>query len=216
MSKVVLDMAKSARLGVYEAHQALWMLFSDSPDRRRDFLYRRLDNETFLTVSERAPERRDFVQRLEVKPYEPKLAVEDRVLLSLRFNPVVKRRVPDPRRERGRQVRIDLVQDARMRLMDQKEPVPPRSEIAQQVAGQWLEKRQDALGIVFEPGSIIAESYDQARFGKRGGDKQVVLSRIDARGFATVVDPGRLEKALFQGVGCAKGLGFGLLLARRA
>lgn len=216
MSKIELDMAASARLGVYEAHQLLWRLFSDAADRRRDFLYRQLGRDTFLAVSEREPQRREFVRRLEVKPYAPQLAEGARVLFSLRLNPVVKRREPIPGDERGRQVRVDMVQDERKRLMREGAPLPPRSEIAQRVALQWLEKRQERLGVSLEPDSVMAEAYDQARFGKRGGTKPMVLSRIDVRGFASVTGPERLRQALFQGVGCAKGLGFGLLMVRRA
>ncbi|KAB1442878.1 type I-E CRISPR-associated protein Cas6/Cse3/CasE [Pseudodesulfovibrio senegalensis] len=216
MSKIRLDMARSSHLGVYEAHQALWKLFSDSPDRRRDFLYRRLDDSSFLTVSERRPEDLPFVRRMEVKEYEPKLANGDRVLFSLRFNPVIKRREPSSDGRRGRQVRVDMVQDERKRLMREGLEMPSRSEIAQGVAEQWLEKRQQTLGLTLEKETVMAEAYDQSRFGHRGGSKAVVLSRIDARGFATVADAGLLEKALFQGVGAAKGFGFGLLLVRRA
>jgi len=201
---------------VYEAHQALWRLFSDSPDRRRDFLYRRLDNASFLTVSDRQPEKRPFVSRLEVKEYAPKLANGDRVLFSLRFNPVVKRREPKEGNRRGRQVRVDMVQDERMRQMREGVKTKPRLEIAQDVTLQWLEKRQQTLGLTLEKETVMAEAYDQSRFGSGGGNKAVVLSCIDARGFATVSDVAQLENALFHGVGAAKGFGFGLLLVRRA
>lgn len=211
MSKIELDIAKSSRLGVYEAHQALWKLFSDSPDRERDFLYRRLDTASFLTVSVRKPEREEFVRRMDVKEYYPRLSAGDRVMFSLRFNPVVKRR-----NEHGRQVRVDLVQDERKRLMNGQAELPPRPVIAEGVAEEWLGKRQRNLGLSLEPGSLMVESYDQARFARHGGRRPVVLSRIDARGFASVTDVAQLEGALFNGVGCAKGFGFGLLLIRWA
>lgn len=212
MSRITLDARRLARNQVYEAHQALWKLFSDNPDRQRDFLYRSLDATTFLTVSAREPEQLDFVRRLDIKPYAPKLATGDRVLFSLRFNPVVKRR------QNNRQIRVDMVQDERKRLLNQGLPgrkLPTRAEIAQGVAREWLAKRQKSLGLRLE-NVIMAESYDQQRFSKKDNAGRVVLSRIDARGFAKVSDPDALCHALFSGVGCAKGFGFGLLLVRRA
>jgi CRISPR system Cascade subunit CasE len=211
MSKIELDMAKPSRLGVYEAHQALWKLFSDSPDRERDFLYRRLDTASFLTVSRRRPDRRGFVHTMQSKEYAPVLSAGDRLMFSLRFNPVVKRR-----NENGRQVRVDMVQDERQRLMREGAQLPPRPEIAEGVAETWLDKRRRDLGLSPEPASLMVESYDQVRFRRHGGKRPVVLSCIDVRGFAAVDDTALLERALFNGVGCAKGFGFGLLLIRRA
>ncbi|WP_320171106.1 type I-E CRISPR-associated protein Cas6/Cse3/CasE [Maridesulfovibrio sp.] len=216
MSKIVLDPVMMKRAGVYEEHQALWKIFSDSPDRERDFVYRRMDRSSFLAVSDREPVKTGFLRNLQVKEYNPQLDAGERLHFSLRFNPVVKRRD-----ESGRQQRIDLVQDQRMKMQEQGETSSvkgQRLKIAEEVGVQWIMKRSETLGFELEQGGnwsgLIVESYSQERFRK--GNGRVVLSCMDVRGFATVTDPDNLRQALFNGVGCAKGFGFGLLLVRRA
>ncbi len=52
------DVAALGRGGGYQAHQLVWNLFADSPDRRRDFLYRHESVNgwpTFYSVSQRKP-----------------------------------------------------------------------------------------------------------------------------------------------------------------
>lgn len=212
MSKLSFDPVRITRQGVYDAHQALWTVFSDDPDRRRDFLYRQMDERTFLTVSDREPLRRDLLSRCEVKRYEPRLKEGERVYFSLRFNPVVKRR--DAQR---RQVRVDLVQDRRRRLAAEgvlPDALPPWHALAESAAGEWLANRRETLGL--EVGDVLVEAYCTEKFAKRRGERPVSLARIDAGGFARVTDAARLTESLRNGVGCAKGFGFGLLLVRRA
>lgn len=219
MSKITLDAVNMKRAGVYEEHQALWKVFSDHPDRERDFLYRKTDDGYFLTVSSREPLETGLLKRVECKEYNPTLKAGERIFFSLRFNPIVKRRD-----EKNRQVRVDMVQDMRKKMIDEGVPaseLPRRLEIAEEVAGHWFDRRSDFLGVEVEKSnnnksrSIIVESYTQDKFRKSGG-KNVVLSRIDLQGFAIVNEPEKFRQALFNGVGCAKGFGFGLLLVRRA
>ena len=214
MSKLVFDRRALARRGVYEAHQALWDVFSDGPDRRRDFLFREMDQGAFLAVSGRRPEPGPELATLQTKEYAPRLRAGERVLFSLRVNPVRKTRDHD-----GRQVRHDIVQDLRTRLMNEGTPkfrLPSRLELAQRAAMGWLEARGETLGLAPDEASLMVEAYENQRFRKARGGPQVVVSTLDMRGFATVADPGALEAALFAGVGPAKAFGCGLLLVRRA
>ncbi len=217
MSKIILDPVLMKRAGVYEEHRALWKIFSDSPDRERDFIYRKMDRASFLAVSSREPVETKFLRNLQVKEYNPLLEAGERLHFSLRFNPIVKRRD-----ENGRQQRIDLVQDFRKQKINEGVPlenIPRRLEIAEEVGAEWIMKRSESLGFELEQGDnwsgLMVESYSQERFQK-GKAGKVVLSCIDVRGFATVTDAENLKQALFNGVGCAKGFGFGLLLVRRA
>lgn len=69
ISKVEFDAVRLAQAGLYQSgryaeHQWLWLLFSDSPQRKRDFVYRYMkashddgaNAPHFLVVSEREPE----------------------------------------------------------------------------------------------------------------------------------------------------------------
>lgn len=214
MSKLVFDRAALARRGVYEAHQALWEVFSDGPDRRRDFLYRQMDPGAFLTVSDREPAPGPDLDKREVQPYKPALRAGQRVLFSLRVNPVRK-----TRDGQGRQVRHDIVQDLRTRLVAEgtpKEKLPPRLELAEHAAAQWIQAREERLGLRLEPGTLMAEAYENQRFRKARGGPEVVVSTLDLRGFAQVTAPEALARALLGGVGPAKAYGCGLLLVRKA
>lgn len=214
MCKLVFDRYALARRGVYEAHQALWDVFSDGPDRTRDFLYREMEPGTFLAVSSREPAPRPELMRSQIKSYAPRLRAGERVLFSLRVNPVRK-----TRDERGKQVRHDIVQDLRKRLLADGTPgeeLPPRLDLAEQAAQGWLAARGERLGLAPEDATLMAEAYDNQRFRKARGGRQVVVSTLDLRGFATVTDPDALRTALFAGIGPAKAYGCGLLLVRRA
>ena len=214
MSKLVFDRVHLARRSVYEAHQALWDVFSDGPERERDFLYRETDPGVFLAVSAREPGPRPQLASADTKPYDPRLRAGERVLFSLRVNPVRK-----TRDERGRQVRHDIVQDLRKRLMAEGTPqqrLPTRLELAERTAGHWLAARRAALGLEIDSEALMVEAYDNRRFRKAKGGAEVVVTTLDLRGFATVADPEALRTALFEGVGPAKAFGCGLLLVRRA
>ncbi|MDK2954849.1 MAG: system Cascade subunit CasE [Desulfovibrionales bacterium] len=215
MTKAMMDTpARLARLleSPYGAHQVLWDLFSDGPDRRRDFLFREQDKGAFLVVSARKP-CGDPQFDMETKEYKVGLKAGDRVLFSLRANPVRKTR------EGERQVRHDIVQDRRKRLEAQgvkARDMPRREDIAREVVPQWLATRAQDLGLDIEEKSLLVESYQVAKFSKSRDSRPVRLGVLDLRGFATVRDPEALQSALFHGVGPAKAFGCGLLLVRRA
>ena len=209
LSKLVFCAKKAIHKDVYDAHQALWALYSDNPQRKRDFLYRELDPTTYLCLSAREPEDGKGIWRMAVKPFDPKLAEGDRLYVSLRANAVVKRRTAA-----GRQVRYDVVQDARKRFEERGEPVPPRVELAQEQGVRWLLDRQEAMGLYFEDLSLAVTSYMVRRTWHAG--KDISLGTLDFTGFAVVDDVDKALKSLREGVGPAKGFGCGLLLIRRA
>ncbi|MGE4535662.1 MAG: type I-E CRISPR-associated protein Cas6/Cse3/CasE [Desulfovibrio sp.] len=209
LSKLILRSKEAIFKDVYDAHQALWDLFGDRPDRERDFLFREIDPVTYLCLSAREPVDGKGVWRLAVKPYAPRLAAGDRLYVSLRANAVVKRKGPD-----GRQQRFDVVQDARKPYTDRGVEPPPRATLAQQEGAKWLLARQEAMGLCFEDQSLVVASYMVRRYWREGRD--VRFGTLDFAGFAEISDPQRALAALCKGVGPAKSFGCGLLLARRA
>lgn len=209
LSKLLLRSKEAIFADIYDAHQALWRLFTDGPNRKRDFLFREIDTVTFLAVSAREPKDTDGVWAMAVKPYSPRLVEGDRLYLSLRANAVVKRKGPD-----GKQDRFDVVQDARKRFAAAGTEPPPRAALAQECGVKWLLARQEAMGFCFEDQSVVVESAVQRRFWR--GGKEAKITTLDFAGFASVADPGKALRALLAGVGPAKGFGCGLLLARRA
>lgn len=216
MSRMTLRPQAASRLGVYEAHQALWLAFADGPERTRDFLYREMDGfgpaarggRQFLVVSSRAPRLDQGLWDAQQKPYAPRLRRGERILFTLRVNPV--RKIRD---EQRRQIRLDMVEHRLQSMPEQDRP--PRLAVAQEEGLTWLRHRQEALGLAVDFEACVVEAYRKWRFRKPRMEKDVVIATMDLRGFATVSDPEALVRALFHGVGPAKAFGCGLLLARR-
>ncbi|NJB67905.1 CRISPR system Cascade subunit CasE [Desulfobaculum xiamenense] len=232
MSRIVFDPRALIRNHLYDEHQALWKVFSDGPERRRDFLFRRIETDgargagagdvAYLAVSKRPPVESGLIRRVDVKEYAPRVDAGERVLFSLRVNPV--RKIHD---ENGRQVRYDIVQDLRMRMMSEgvaKDKLPTRQELAEEAIEAWLAQRSAGFGFDVERAegwrgagmNLVVERYEYDTFRKPKGGGRVTVATVDLRGFATVTDPEALTRALYEGIGPAKAFGCGLLLIRRA
>lgn len=195
----------------YRFHQMLWRLFSDSPQRRRDFIYRH-EGRGAYSVSQRPPESGDDAWRIEVKPYHPRLRPGQRLRFALRANPVVSRRD-----EQGRQHRHDVVMDAKQALAREglaREQWPPLGEIVHQACAQWLCSRGPENGFEVNPQGLMAEGYRQLRFPKKR--RSVSVSVVELGGLLTVTDPEAFVAMLGRGLGPAKGFGCGLMLVKAA
>lgn len=194
----------------YGLHQAIWSLFADRTDRRRDFLYHvenRQGPPAVLALSARRPAPSGSIWHVDTKEYSPNLRSGARLAFLLRANPV---RTRDGKRH-------DVVMEEKRRL--QSGGVPPDSrpseaELVQAAGGAWLQRRAEGLG--FRLVAVRADGYRQIELG-RPGPKQIRLSTIDYSGTLEVANPDLfLRRALYDGVGPAKGFGCGLMLVRRA
>ncbi|MFW6324980.1 MAG: type I-E CRISPR-associated protein Cas6/Cse3/CasE, partial [Desulfovibrionales bacterium] len=171
-------------------------------------------NGQFIAVSQRMPKDERNVWNIQVKEYDPKLKAGDRIFFSLRINAVRK-----TRNVQGKQVRHDIVQDYRKRLLEEgkrESHLPSRTVLAQQASLDWLKTREDEIGFVVEQETLLVESYQRQQIRKNIKARPIILSVIDMKGFAKVIDPEKARTTLMQGVGCAKGLGCGMMLIRRA
>jgi CRISPR system Cascade subunit CasE len=195
----------------YDMHRAVWRLFGDREDRKRDFLYRRMEDGPgllFYAVSARPPADPDGLWRTETREYAPRLAAGQRLSFSLRVNPV-----RTGRNERGGHARFDVVMDAKHRLKMEGKTPPPAAELVRSAGLDWLAGRADRLGVRFEPDDVLVAGYRVHDFLKKG--QKVSIATLDFDGACTVADPAALERALFEGIGPAKGFGCGLMLVRR-
>ena len=218
-SKIVLrqDSEATARLALqvcrdgYRLHQTLWELFSEGIDeRRRDFLYRRLEQQDwpcFYTVSAQPP-----VDKLglwdcgQPKPYSPSLSNGERLAFSLCANPVITRR-----NERSKPVRHDVVMHAKKQLEDSDSTT--LAELIQQTGQEWLQTRAEKHGFRLE--QVRVDGYRQHRLWKGRGIAPIRFSTLEFNGLLTVLDSGQFVNTLYHGIGPAKGFGCGLLLVRR-
>lgn len=197
----------------YALHHLVWALFSDGPQRRRDFLYRH-EPGFIYAVSRRPPEGSWAGPALQVKPYAPQISAGQRLAFSLRVNPVVSRKD-----ENRRQQRHDVVMEEKKKLARQgvdKREWPPQAELVRRAGLAWLAARAEPNGFSFEPGAVRVEGYRQHQFVKRGRQDTVKVSSLDFEGLLSVTDAARFGELLGDGLGPAKGFGCGLMLIKRA
>lgn len=192
----------------YALHRAVWDLFADGPDRRRDFLYRldsRHGRPVLWTLSEREPASAQGLWTVEAQEIAPDLRPGDRLEFALRVNPVVSR---DGKRH-------DVVMDRKRRSGWRSQPLEerePESALIQVALSEWLAARADRLGIRVR--RLRAEGYQVWRFLDPRG-KRVQLAVCDLTGVVEVRDAESFLTAWKTGVGPAKGFGCGLMLLRR-
>jgi CRISPR system Cascade subunit CasE len=193
-------------------HSLIWDLFTDGPDRTRDFIYRQELAEglpAFFSVSERIPNDRSGVWAVEPKPYAPVVHPGQKLSFVLRANPVRTKRD-----EKNKQHRHDVVMEAKTRLKEEQSPRPLESEIVQQAGFVWLATRGEDYGFSVVPEDVRADGYAQLVFVKPKGKHPVHISTIDFTGFLTVTDPSKFTESLFRGIGPAKGFGCGLMMVK--
>lgn len=196
----------------YILHQSIWRLFGDRADRKRDFLYRLEQNKSrpiIYTVSAREPSGTQNLWHVEAKRYEPKINPGARLAFMLRTNPIRAKRD-----EENKQHRHDVVMEAKTRLKEQgvKKPV---SQIIQEEGFNWFSSHAEKCGFIVKPEDVRADGYQQHRFLKGKGGKQVSLSTLDFNGVLTVADSKLFLETLYKGIGPAKAFGCGLMLVRR-
>ncbi|PID44747.1 MAG: type I-E CRISPR-associated protein Cas6/Cse3/CasE [Proteobacteria bacterium] len=212
------QLAKMLAQDGYREHQALWRLFDDDPEASRDFLYRRMDDgarSKYYILSKRMPVDSTGVWLIDPpKRYDPQLSAGQRLLFSLRVNPVVT--VKD---ENGKRKRHDIVMHAKKCLGLQQPPCnekPALQEIVQSSGTQWLLKRAERNGFEVNPDTLLVDAYRRHKSVAKKQKQPVRYSTVDFQGTLTVTDPGLFRQTLFHGMGKSRAFGCGLLLVRRA
>jgi len=198
--------------GAYKLHSLVWDLFTDGPERDRDFIYRQDLVEglpAFYCVSAREPNDRCEVWHIQTKSYTPIIKKDQRLSFMLMANPIRAKRD-----DQKKQHRHDVVMEAKTLLKQKQGPYPLEPEIVQQAGFVWLALKGEANGFSIREGEIRADGYTQHRFTKPKGKHPITLSTIEFTGLLTVTDPELFLPALFHGLGPAKGFGCGLLMVR--
>lgn len=200
----------------YTLHQSIWQIFSDHPDRDRDFLYR-IDKDgskpVIYTVSAREPGKNKNLWFVESKVYEPKLHSGARLAFMLRVNPVVSKR-----NAQKKQCRHDVVMDMKMSLKEKgssRNELPSIAAISHEAGWKWLSSRGEKNGFSVSKEQIRADGYRQEKFIKKKGGRRIQFSILDFLGKLTVTDPALFSNTLYKGIGPAKGFGCGLMLVKR-
>ncbi|MEQ1613704.1 MAG: type I-E CRISPR-associated protein Cas6/Cse3/CasE [Hyphomicrobiaceae bacterium] len=199
------------------AHRLVWLLFQDSPDATRDFLWRDEGSGKFMILSQRPPTDKHHLFELDSKPFEPALAAGDRLSFVLRANPVIARKGALTKSEhdsRQRGKRVDVVMDA-LKGVPANERSAVRDKIASEAGAAWLVRQGDTSGFKLVRHPQI-DGYDQVAIerGKKG--RPAGFSVLNFAGELDITDPAAFIARLAKGFGSAKAFGNGMMLIRRA
>ncbi|GBQ35105.1 type I-E CRISPR-associated protein Cas6/Cse3/CasE [Gluconacetobacter azotocaptans] len=192
------------------AHHLLWTLFGDTPERRRDFLWRQVEAGHFMVLSARQPVDAHALFDIETRPFEPVLKEGDRLRFLLRANATVDRKTPG----RARSQRHDVVMDMLHRL-----PRHERADARESVVASALESwagRQGARAGFALAAPVTVEGCDVWRIPRSGGRGMASFGVVDLTGELRVTVPETFLAAILHGFGRARAFGCGLMLVRRA
>jgi CRISPR system Cascade subunit CasE len=198
------------------AHRLIWSLFANDPTTTRDFLWREevsgasTKGGLFYLLSRREPNNVLGLFDIETKPFQPVLAVGDRLGFILRANPTAAvKSIAEPR-ARGK--RLDVVMQALLNV-PRGERADARTAAVQNAGSAWLKRQGVRAG--FEVNDVAADSYAVRRMD-RPDAKPIEFAVIDFQGHLTITNPSEFVAALAHGFGRAKSFGCGLMMIRRA
>lgn len=234
------EIAGLVRGDEYSLHKLVWDVFSDGPDRKRDFLYRyEFINgwPTFYTVSAREPEDSKDFWEIHPKVYKPNISQGERLAFKLRANPVqydkkerteaeievwlASRKVLGLKEKlhTKKRIRHDVVMETKTRLNFKATPHNKRpnvAELIQEAGFAWFKGCEKEKGFFVNETDVRVDGYNQQKFFKGKGTKPITINTIDFNGILTVTDPNTfIEESLYKGIGPAKAFGCGLMLVRR-
>lgn len=203
----------------YGVHKTVWDMFSDDPEKKRDFLYREEERngvKMFYLVSQNIPLNETDMWAVESKPYDPKIYNGSQLKFSIRANPVVIK----PNKQ-GSLRKHSVVMDAKIRCRNGGQKIPPTNELVNSEGLKWLAKMGERHGFTFNPKQVAVVGYNESFFYKpiKNNDEKkinVKLVTMDFTGLLTVTDEKAFKKALFDGIGPSKSFGCGLLMIKHA
>ena len=197
----------------HPGHHLVWSLFAEGPDRKRDFMWREMEQRgTFLILSERTPVDRHSLFELDApKPFAPAIAAGDRLGFLLRANPVIRRRDPSHRRS----IKHDVVMDV-LRSHPGGERANHRLTTMREQGFAWLERQAARAGFAIRPSDVRIEGYRQHRVPRKGPVAPMSFSTLDFDGVLEVCEPAAFLTSVARGFGATKAYGCGLMLIRRS
>lgn len=202
----------------YEEHAFIWALFEKDGDIGRDFLYRRVDEQTgslFYVLSKRKPQEGNEQWEVETKSFKPVIKIGDRFQFSLRANPVITKK-PEGSASKKRR-RDDVFMNALAEYKDVPHAQrPTNAEILTKSAFEWLDQRAQSNGFHVATESVLVEGYRKVEMVKRSRKDSIQFGVVDYSGILEVTNVGLFYKALNQGIGKSRAFGCGLLLIKRA
>lgn len=201
------DMLVGRESGSYGIHKAVWTLFPNSGEKQRDFVYSVLDDgRTVYCVSAEPPVATDGWS-VETKEYSPKVEEGDILRFRICANPTKANSTT------GKHQRHDVVMDLKRRMRESGEEAT-MDEIVRRAVIPWMERKGELNGFQPLEPELMVHSYTGHESYKAGVQK-IRFSTVVIEGLLRVTDPEAFEKALYSGIGSAKGFGCGMLMVKR-
>jgi CRISPR system Cascade subunit CasE len=200
----------------YLLHQKIWTIASRSQNQKRDFLYR-VEYDTYQNIKciyLLAPNQITSQNgvKVTVSPrYQPDIETNERLYFKLTANPIIKRK------ENGKAKEYSLIMDAKQRFkIDKQDYLDQYSldELIYDVGIKWLTRKGEQHGFAVKRFEVIINN-DREYNIKPIGRQEYILRTLDFSGMLTVTDPSLFLKALYEGIGSAKGFGCGLMMVKR-
>ncbi len=187
LSQVLLPVSTALKAGLadgYAWHCAIWDSFPGQPDAERAFLFRvdRSDDSFRVLLLSSLQPAASGVLEWKTKEITPAFLSRDIYRFQLKANPTM-RRAKDKRR-------LAIYDEARLRA--------------------WIKRKANAAGFEIESGSLEAGAPVAETFVKHGKTGKHVA--VDYRGLLRVSDRDAFSHAFNNGIGSAKGFGYGMLM----
>ena len=191
-------------------HGLIWSLFSDDPQKERDFLFRETREGHFLIVSHNPPKFDDNIWEIKTKPYQPSVQNGQRFGFALRVNPTKAIKIEGYEKSK----RIDVLMHAK-KQNGGKLSLEDREEIGL----EWLAQKLAREGAKLEKEFSQILQYSNAKLLRKDPnlppkERFATFSFIDVEGVLEVTDANLFQNTLLNGIGHGKAFGLGLLLLR--
>jgi len=193
------------------AHRLVWALFSETGGEQRDFLFREVEPGEYIVLSKREPTDATGLWSLQTRPFEPEFQIGQKLGFLLRANPAETAKLAGVKN--GRAKRVDAVMNAKRPRAERGNATFDAQEV-EEAALNWLVKRQNRLGVVFDTARCAVSAYDVLRVPRGRSGEDMRFGVADYEGVMQVQDPAALLTAVCGGIGKAKAFGCGLMLVR--
>lgn len=204
----IVDILRRDR-GLGGEHRLVWSLFSQGQGAKRDFLFRRSNNDGWLVLSQREPIDHHNIWHIETKSFQPTFHEGQKLAFRLRANPRI-----SSRSECGRRVKHDHIQNVRMMSRAVDGSIPSVAEILPSASHGWISRQGERSGFSVALDQMVADCYVQQRFPRNSGGV-VSFRSLDYRGILTVTDVDAFINAVHAGFGGSRAYGFGMMLVTK-
>lgn len=182
----------------YLQHQLVWELMRQSDDHQRDFLWRWDDAELWI-LGANLPNSNQKFEAIQHTIFAPKVVVGQNLEFQVRCNPVIRIKDGDRRKK------VDAV----MHLKKHDRGDMTQDELNYFACKKWVDKKE-GFGVL--DGTLKVDAYQQVRFQRKSS--KIQYSTVELSGLLRIDNVEKFEKALFEGLGSAKGFGCGLMLIK--